>query len=93
MANCGRGYDHTGRDNYGDHKSAERKLEQLIEKEFSDLGIEFDAEDIGTVLGTYDVIDGLHSYFENSYDGDDRNSNGPTGLAIDEIDDLFERSG
>lgn len=77
---------------YGDHKSAERKLEQLIEKEFSDLGIEFEAEDIVTVLGAYDVIDGLHSYFENSYDGDDRDSIGPTGLAIDEIDDLFERS-
>ncbi len=76
---------------YGDHLTASNELEKLIEMELADLGIDFCADDVGHILESYDVTDGLHSYFENSYDGDDRGSEGPAMLAIDEIDDLFDR--
>lgn len=77
---------------YGDHQAAGNELEKLIEKELVNLGVDFCAEDVGRILESYDVADGLHSYFENSYDGDDRVAVGPAGIAIDEIDDLFDRN-
>lgn len=77
---------------YGDHRAAGNELEKLIEKELVNLGVDFCAEDVGRILESYDVADGLHSYFENSYHGDDRGTEGPAVLAIDEIDDLFDRS-
>lgn len=77
---------------YGDHQNATSALERLIEKELLDLGVSCCSEDIDRVLESYDVVDGLHSYYENSYDGSDREADGPTALAIDEIDDLFDRS-
>lgn len=76
---------------YGDHLAASNELEKLIEKELVDLGVDFCANDIGRILESYDVADGLCGYFENSYDGQDRDSEGPAVLAIDEIDDLFDR--
>ncbi len=77
---------------YGDHRAAGNELEKLIEKELVNLGVDFCADDVGRILESYDVADGLHSYFENSYDDDDRVAEGPAVLAIDEIDDLFDRS-
>ncbi|MHB9101341.1 MAG: hypothetical protein ACYC2E_07510 [Sulfuricella sp.] len=76
---------------YGDHRAAGNELEKLIERELVDLGVDFCADDVGSILESYDVADGLHSYFENAYDGEDRDSEGPAMLAIDEIDDLFDR--
>ena len=77
---------------YGDHQNATRELEKLIERELLDLGVGCCSEDIDRVLESYDVVDGLHAYFENSYDYNDREVYGPSALAIDEIDDLFDRS-
>lgn len=76
---------------YGDHASASRELEKVIEKELSSIGIDFNATEISDVLSAYDVVNGLHSYYENSYDGDDRRVDGPAVLVVDEIDDLFDR--
>jgi len=77
---------------YGDHRAAENELEKLIEKELVNLEIDFCGDDVDRIMESYDVIDGLHSYFENCYYDDDRDTKGPAVLAIDEIDDLFDRS-
>jgi adenylate kinase family enzyme len=78
---------------YGDDGAASDQLERLIEDELIELGINFDANDIDRILESYDVAYELDRYFENAYDGngDDRRSEGPAMLAIDEIDDLFDR--
>jgi len=76
---------------YGDRRTADNELEKLIEKELADLQVVFCAGDIGRILESYDVVDGLKSYFENSYDGESRVTEGPAMLAVDEIDDLFDR--
>lgn len=76
---------------YGNDRAAGNELEKLIEKELTDIGISFCADDIERVLESYDVADELHSYYENSYEGPARDSKGPAVLAIDEIDDLFDR--
>lgn len=76
---------------YGDERAAGNELEKLIERELDDLGFNFCAEDVSHILESYDVAYELHRYFENSYEGDDRKSEGPAMLAIDEIDDLFDR--
>lgn len=75
----------------GDHHAAAEKLKKLIERELVGLGVGFCADDIDRVLESYDVAYELERYFENSYDGDNRGSVGPAKLAIDEIDDLFDR--
>lgn len=76
---------------YGDERAAGNELEKLIERELVALGVNFCADDVGRILESYDVAYELHRYFENSYEGDDRKSEGPAMLAIDEIDDLFDR--
>lgn len=76
---------------YGNHHAANNELEKLIERELADLGIDYCANDVDRILDSYDVADGLHSYYENSYDGEDREAEGPAMLAVDEIDDLFDR--
>lgn len=77
---------------YDDYRAAERELKKLIEKELIDLGINFCTDDINRILESYDVQNEFHSYFENYHDGYDHGSEGPKVLAIDEIDDLFERN-
>lgn len=78
---------------YDDYRTAENELEKLIEEELIDLGINFSADDVSRILELYDLHDELHSYFKNYYDGSyDQGSRGPVMLAIDEIDDLFERN-
>ena len=76
---------------YGDHHTARCELEGLVIKELENLGIHFCADDIDRIFESYDVADGLRSYFENSHEDNDRESKGPVMLAIDEIDDLFDR--
>ncbi len=75
-----------------DDFTASNELKKLIEKELDDLGINFDGYDVDNILETYDVPSELNNYIENTFDFVDREATGPTGLAIDEIDDLFERS-
>jgi adenylate kinase family enzyme len=78
---------------YGDDRAASDQLEKLIEDELVELGINYDADDVDRILESYDVAYELDRFFENAYDGDgdDRRSEGPAMLAIDEIDDLFDR--
>lgn len=76
---------------YGDVDAASHELTILVEKELVSLGVDVCADDIARVLDSYDVDDGLHGYFENVYDGDDREAEGPLIHAVDEIDDLFDR--
>jgi adenylate kinase family enzyme len=76
---------------YDDDKSAYIELEKLVEKEFSYIGIEFCESDINRALENFDVPYELQSFYENTYEPDDRRSEGPATLAIDQIDDLFDR--
>lgn len=76
---------------YGEVRAASNELTRLVEQELFDLGVDVCADDIARVLDSYDVADGLHSYYVNSYDSDDREAEGPVMHAIDEIEDLFDR--
>jgi len=77
---------------YGDDDSASSELKKLIEKELEELGINFCANDVGTILSSFDVGYELQKFFENSYYGNENHlSGGPAVLAIDQIDDLFDR--
>lgn len=78
---------------YGDERTATREIEKLIEDKLVDMGIDYSSYDVTRILDSFDVADGLQSYFENNYRDDDQvYSEGPEKLAIDEIDDLFDRS-
>lgn len=76
---------------YEDDRAAGNELVKLIEKELVELGVDFCADDVSRILEVFDVSHELQKYFENSSEGDDREYEGPTMLAIDEIDDLFDR--
>ena len=76
---------------YGDVQAANNELTKLVEQKLVDFGIDVSEGDIARVVDYYDVADGLNSYFENSYDGDDREADGPRMHAVDEIEDLFDR--
>lgn len=76
---------------YEDDRAAGNELVKLIEEELVELGVDFCADDVGRILDVFDVSHELQKYFENSPEGDDREYEGPTMLAIDEIDDLFDR--
>lgn len=77
---------------YDDDRAAQRELEKLVETKLNDLGMVFDAYDVVRVLEAYDVSYELQRYVMNSYDGDERELDGPAVLSIDAIDDLFDRS-
>lgn len=77
---------------YGDHQSAEQLLAGHIEATLDDLGVSICAADLSGILESYDVAYELDKFFENSIDPDDRGLAGPSVLAVDAIDDLFERS-
>ena len=76
---------------YEDNRAAEKELVKLIEEELVELGVEFSAGDVSSILDTFDVSYELQRYFENYYEGPDREYEGPAMLAIDAIDDLFDR--
>lgn len=77
---------------YDDYRTAEYELKKLIEKELIDLGVNFCAADVNSILDSCDVHGELHSYFKDFQDDHYERPEGPTMLAIDEIDDLFERN-
>jgi adenylate kinase family enzyme len=78
---------------YEDHDCAYTELYKLLEKYLSDIGIEFSKGDIVGILNSYDYAYEHDKYYENSnYFDDDRVSTGPSTLAIDQIDDLFDKS-
>jgi hypothetical protein len=76
---------------YGDDRAASNELEKLVDRELLDLGIDYSSADVVRILDSFDVAGELQSYFENTCRDEDRDSAGPATLAIDEIDDLFDR--
>lgn len=76
---------------YEDDRAAENELVKLIEEELVELGVEFSADDVSSIIEAFDVSYELQRYFENSYEGPNREYEGPSMLAIDAIDDLFDR--
>lgn len=76
---------------YGDCSAATRELECLLEKKFDDLGIGYTQADISNLVDSYDVESELKKYHENYHEDDERRIDGPQALAINEIDDLFDR--
>ncbi len=77
---------------YGDNQSATTELRNLIEKEFLDIGVNLCTDDINMILDSFDVSEELCHYYENLHEEEISAPKGPSKLAIDEIDDLFERS-
>ncbi|SDS06297.1 Restriction endonuclease [Halopseudomonas xinjiangensis] len=77
---------------YGDYDSAKQELEHLLAGKLDELGISYDQTNISEIVGCYDIAYELDRYFENTFDTGDRSVEGPIGLIIDEIDDLFEKS-
>ena len=76
---------------YGDDETAGNKLERLIVEELAKLVVDYDENDVSSILEIFDVSHALKEYFENLCEDDDHEYEGPTVLAIDEIDDLFDR--
>jgi len=76
---------------YEDDRAAGNELKKLIERELVDLGVSFCADDVSSILESYDVTQELYNYFHNLHKEDEPRSEGPAILAIDKIDDLFDR--
>jgi len=76
---------------YEDDRAAGNELKKLIEKELVDLGVNFCADDVCSILESYDVTQELYNYYHHLHEEDEPRSEGPAVLAIDEIDDLFDR--
>ena len=76
---------------YEDDRAAGNELKKLIEKELVDLGVNFCADDVSSILESYDVTQGLYNYYHNLHEENEPRSEGPAILAIDQIDDLFDR--
>lgn len=78
---------------YEDHDSAYSELYKLLEKYLSDLGLDLSNNDIIAILDSYDYKYEHNRYYEDGdyFDGN-LASTGPSRMAIDQIDDLFEKS-
>lgn len=76
---------------YEDDRAAGNELKELIEKELVDLGVNFCAEDVSSILESYDVTQGLYDYYHNLHEENEPRSEGPAIFAIDQIEDLFDR--
>jgi hypothetical protein len=77
---------------YGDVNAACDLLEKFIERELLDLGVDFFPADVRSILKSYDVESELYNYFiSRCEEVDKRPEEGPAALAIDEIDELFDR--
>jgi adenylate kinase family enzyme len=76
---------------YGDYDVAKKELEKLTEGKLNELGVAYCVGDVDRILDCYDMEYEMDKYFHNSYERDDREAEGPAILAIDEIDDLFDR--
>jgi len=76
---------------YDDDEAAGNELKKLIEKEFVDIGVNFCKDDVSTILESYDVAQALFKYYKNLHEDYEPRSEGPAILAIDQIDDLFDR--
>lgn len=74
---------------HGDNGAAASELERLLEEKLEDLGVRYNRSDISKIIASYDVVYELDRYYENCYDGDEREIDGPRDLVVDEIEDLF----
>lgn len=78
---------------YEDHDQAYSELYKLLESHLSYVGVEFSNENIEDILNSYDYRYEHDKYYENGdYSDGGHASLGPSTLAIDQIDDLFDRS-
>jgi adenylate kinase family enzyme len=76
---------------HGEDWVAVQELEKLLEWKLSYLGIPFVPNDINEIVDSYDVSYELERYYERSSRDEEWEPDGPLGLAVDEIDDLFDR--
>lgn len=76
---------------YGEHNAAENEIKHMVKMKLDELGIGYINADITKILNSYDVAYELEQYYVNSVDGEWKSSHGPLEVAIDEVDDLFDR--
>lgn len=78
---------------YEDHEAAYVGLCKLLEIYLSNLGMDFSDQDIADILNSYDYSYEHNKYYENSnyFDDDPRYTTEPLAIAIDQIDDLFDK--
>jgi RecA/RadA recombinase len=77
---------------YDDHEMARQELEKLVCAKLEYLGLTFNNDDVVEIVNSYDVPYELERYLTNGYDDDGTSvASGPTVLAFDEVDDLFDR--
>lgn len=78
---------------YEDYETVYSKLYCLLELYLDGFDLDFSSHDIIDILNNYDYKYEHDRYIENSYEPDlDRHFDGPQVMAIDQIDDLFDRS-
>ena len=75
----------------GGDEEAGDSLAQIVERELSNIGLEFTGEDVNQIIETVDIPYEFEKYLMNAYDDCDHEYEGPVKIAIDEIDDLFDR--
>ncbi|MCW0217680.1 MAG: hypothetical protein OJI67_05085, partial [Prosthecobacter sp.] len=56
-----------------------------------ELGVKYQNSHIEDIVDCYDIPYEMDKFFTNRYRDEDREYEGPAGLEIDQIDDLFER--
>lgn len=76
---------------FGDDDAAREELETMVKSKFDYLRVGYNNSDIREILDRYDVAYELEMYFVNSGDVEWEPSHGTSSIAIDEVDDLFDR--
>lgn len=78
---------------YEDYDTVYSKLHYFLEQYLYEFDLDFSSYDIIDILKGYDYKYEHDRYIENSYEPeDDRDFGSPQVMAIDQIDDLFDRS-
>jgi adenylate kinase family enzyme len=78
---------------YEDYDTVYSKLHYFLEQYLYEFDLDFSSYDIIDILKGYDYKYEHDRYIENSYESeDDRDFDSPQVIAIDQIDDLFDRS-
>ena len=75
-----------------DVQGAREKLRSLVEARLSELGSTASSSDINAVVDYYDVEAEAERYFVDAEPDEEWRENRPLKVAIDEIDDLFDRT-
>jgi hypothetical protein len=79
----------------GDALEGERRVENAVEENLAEYGLDFDAEDFATIAGCVDVASEIESNRERGGDSEEYRSEGRSGMwsTIDAVDDLFSIDG